>query len=327
MKKIKKKILNFFLNRYFDKINHKKLSLKKIQYHNKILKKKYYVIATNKKKGFFSLLLFVLNHLKFAFKNKLEPIIDWQNFPTLYNDKSKMLESYDPWKYYFKKINNLNIDVIYKEGNYVFCHDKNIYTKNNSFNQSLEKTYYKHIKINNRILKKYNHYKKTLFGFDKNILGIHFRGTDMRYSPNHPLPPTEKQILKITTNLIKKHNFKKIFLVTEDLSNFNYMKIKFNDQIIYIDNFRSNKSKVFSIYPRKLHNYKMGEESLLNGLLLSNCKIVISSQTGISDFAKFLNADIKFIKIKNGINSKRILYAMFKWKIQNLLPSFLGGFK
>ena len=136
-----------------------------------------------------------------------------------------------------------------------------------------------------------------------------------------------KQILKITTNLIKKHNFKKIFLVTEDLSNFNYMKIKFNDQIIYIDNFRSNKSKVFSIYPRKLHNYKMGEESLLNGLLLSNCKIVISSQTGISDFAKFLNADIKFIKIKNGINSKRILYAMFKWKIQNLLPSFLGGFK
>ena len=71
----------------------------------------------------------------------------------------------------------------------------------------------------------------------------------------------------------------------------------------------------------------MGEESLLNSLLLANCKIVVSSQTEISDFAKFLNADIKFIKIKNDINSKKILYAMFRWKVQNHLPSFLGGFK
>ena len=46
----------------------------------------------------------------------------------------------------------------------------------------------------------------------------------MKIAPNHPMPPTKKQILE-KINYYKKFNFKKIFLVTEDIDNYLFLKI------------------------------------------------------------------------------------------------------
>jgi hypothetical protein len=71
----------------------------------------------------------------------------------------------------------------------------------------------------------------------------------------------------------------------------------------------------------------MGEEALINSLLLSNCNVLISTQTGISDFAHFVNPKLKFLKINNGNNSKRIFFSLFKYYIKDFLPYAMGGFK
>jgi len=321
-KKIKKKLINIYLSKYVDKLDNKK---KIISNNNN---SKYYIIASNKKRGFFSLLLFVLNHLKYSHKNKLLPLIDMKYHPTLYNENKIIFGTKNCWEYYFKKINNLNVDKIYNRNEFKLCEDKNLLTRNNQFNPSLKSVFKKYVKINDRIIKKYNLYKKKFFQKNNNIIGIHFRGTDMKYTPSHPFPLSKKQVFYKTKILMKKYKLNKIFLVTEDMSNFNFIIKKFGKKnVLHINNFKSYKTKVFDLKYRKLHKYKMGEEALINSLILSNCNVVLSTQTGISDFARFYNPNLKLFKIDNGFNSNKILFALFKFNLKSLLPSFLGGFK
>ena len=51
---------------------------------------------------------------------------------------------------------------------------------------------------------------------NKKILGIHFRGTDQKTAPRHPLPATKKQMTNLIDSLNSKHNYDKIFLATEE---------------------------------------------------------------------------------------------------------------
>lgn len=324
IKNIKKKLISFYLKKNVDRI-------KNIQKTNRqTIKKntKYYVICSKKKRGFFSLLLFVLNQIKYAKIKNLIPVIDMQYYPTLYNEKKVLFGKKNSWEYYFNKINKVKIDDVYKNNNYIFCKEKNVFTQNNKFHPSLKKIFDKNIKINNNILKKYFFYKKKIFKKKDKFLGIHFRGTDMKYSPNHPLPLTRKQVDKKIKYLMNKFNLKKIFLVTEDTKNFNFFVNNFIDyEIFFINNFRTSKTLAFDKDYRKNHRYKMGEEALINSLLLSNCNLLMSTQTGIADFAYFVNPKLKFLKINNGNNSKRIFFSLFKYHIKDFLPYALGGFK
>ena len=314
--KLKKTIVKKYVYSNFDQIEYRKKTTN-ISNKNKI---KYYIIASSKKRGFFSLVLFVLNHIKFAKKNFLVPVIDMENYKTIYNEDKIFLNTKNAWEYYFDKKNRLDLDKIYKEKNYIISNDENLYTKNNKFHNSLKTTYKKEIKIKVNIKKKILFYRKKFrLTKDNKILGIHFRGTDMKISPNHPMPPSKSQILEKIRYCQKKFNVTKIFLVTEDLNNFIFMKKKFGDNVFTIDNFRSNKTKVFHLKIRKNHRYKMGEEALINGFLLSYCRVVVSSQTGISDFAKFINKKLLLIKINNGLNSSKVFFSFFKWKFKYFL--------
>jgi hypothetical protein len=320
--KIKNFFINHYLANYVDKIE-KNISIKSLDKNSK-----FYIIASKKKRGFFSILLFVINHLKFCDENKLIPIIDMKFHKTLYNEKKILFGTYNSWEYFFKKINNFKIDKIYNSKKFQICKDTNIYTKNNKFNKNLSNTYKKYIKFNDKILIKYNFFKKKFFTKNKNILGIHFRGTDMKYTPNHPLPMTRKQVLYHAKNLMKRYKIKKIFLVTEDIINFRFIMDNFKkENIFHIANFRSSNTKVFDLNMRKSHKFKLGEEALINGLCLSNCDFLLSSQTGIADFAKFINPKIKFFKINNGYNSKKISFSLIKFTLINFIHIFFNVFK
>jgi len=50
----------------------------------------FYVIKRTPGAGLFSNVIYVLNHLLVAEKNKFIPIIDMENFTTIYNEKEKI---------------------------------------------------------------------------------------------------------------------------------------------------------------------------------------------------------------------------------------------
>ena len=43
-----------------------------------------------------------------------------QNFPTIYNEKKKVLNTLNSWEYYFEKLNKYKLKNIYKNEYYIF---------------------------------------------------------------------------------------------------------------------------------------------------------------------------------------------------------------
>ena len=288
----------------------------------------FYIIRRSPGAGLFSNVIYVLNQIKIAELNNFIPIIDMQNFTTIYNEKKKINGTFNAWEYYFEKINKYTLDEVYKSKNVVIS--GNNFSKlfsHNINNNDFRNLFKKFIKIDKRlILKSSLIFKKYS---NKKILAIHYRGTSYKTSANHPYPATIQQTLDYTSYLIKKHSYDKIFLCTEDLNCFKEMKKKFKSKIFFINSYRSKKDDAFKIYPRKNHRYKLGYEIFLEALIISKCHGFLHAITNVSMFVRFLDKKkkINYHVLNNGINTSNEFLAPYMWNIKNLLNENLGGFK
>ena len=85
-------------------------------------------------------------------------------FPTIYNEKNKIINTNNSWEYYFKNFDNSNIDYVYKFCNYKFSDEKSFDTS------KIRKVLYKDYKrilskilIKKNIKKKINQFIKKKF--------------------------------------------------------------------------------------------------------------------------------------------------------------------
>ena len=143
------------------------------------------------------------------------------------------------------------------------------------------------------------------------------------------MPATEKQMLKLVKEVIKKDKIDKIFLSTEEKKYLELFKREFPNIITLIEgSYRSNRNDAFKKYPRRNHRFKLGREILIETILLSNCDsfIFLNSNVSSASIAFNYNKNQKKYKIDNGFNSKNIFIAMFNWYIKSMLPYKLGGF-
>ena len=67
----------------------------------------------------FSNINYILNQVKYARKRKLVPIIDMENFTTIYNENKKINNTNNAWEYYFYQFSKINLTKVYKSGNYI----------------------------------------------------------------------------------------------------------------------------------------------------------------------------------------------------------------
>ncbi len=291
----------------------------------------FYVIKRYKGGGLFSNLLFVLNHLILAEKLGAIPVVDMENFTNLYSEKNKIKGTKNSWLYYFAPVSKYSLNQVYKSKFVVFSSDKlfinqAVSSKTNTI--QLEKVFKKYIKIKPEYLKLSNNFIKKNFK-GKKILGVHWRGTDHKVLPNHPYPPTQKQIFEKTDYFLNKYKFDKIFLITEELNYLNAFKKKYKNKLCYFNSFRAIDRQELAINNRKNHRYNLGRDSLVETLIMSNANFLICSRSNISEFANFFSKKkrLKSYEIFNGFNSPKILNSLFMWKIKNILPYKFGGFK
>ena len=98
--------------------------------------------------------------------------------------------------------------------------------------------------------------------------------------------------------------------------------------MIFYNSHRSYKNDAFKIYPRKNHRYKLGEETLVETLILSECDGIISNTTNIEQAARFISKKKQTVhKIYLGTNSRNKYIARWLWYIKTYLPKSLGGLK
>ena len=290
----------------------------------------FYVIWIDYKGGgLFSNVSSVLCHLKIAEEAGMIPVVDFQNFKTHYNEVNPIRGTTNAWEYYFKPVSEYTLDEVYKSKNVFF--GTGAYPVSMGYNiteiEGISEIYKKYIFLQPYVEELIDSYVKK-FDFNDKVLGVHFRGQDMKYAPGHPFPPTEKQMLDRTDEILKKYNLEKIFVVTI-IQEYNDLFIKkYGDKIIYTDSFRigTHKKNVFNLSPRENHLYLLGLEVLIDAFLFSKCTGILCGDSNISEFARFINPKFKFVyKIDNGFNSENALIARHLYSIKKLLPPFLGG--
>ena len=336
---VKKKIINILIKHRSDKPIKIKSKIKENNFKtrfvinnfgNKNKDKIFYIIRVAKGGGgLFSNVLFVLNHLKISDKHGFIPIIDMENFPSLYNEKKKVLSTKNSWEYYFEPISKFKLKDVYNSKNVILTTDfsNDEMSKNYKNDKNLKFLFQKYIKIKNQYLKNVKKFADKNFK-GKKVLAVHFRGTDMKKYPNHPLPPTITQITHLIDKAIKKYKFNLIFIVTEEKKYLDILKKKYGKKICYRDSFRSNKLKVFDLNIRKQHRYQMGVDALEDTLLMSKSNYLICSRSNMSEVASLMLRKKTYVmEIKNGFNPNRILISQFNWHIKRLLPKILGGFE
>ena len=309
--------------------NHSKLQFHK--FGNKNPKKIFYVIQRKKGGGFFSNVLFVLNHLAISERLKLIPIVDMYNFEGFYNELNKVNKTLNSWEYYFNQTSKNNLENVYKSKNVIFS--SSLTFKNYKFRafkkyKDLYDAYKKYVKINPEIIREANKNFRRLKINKYNTVGLHWRGTDHKFLPNHPQPPSRRQIFHKIDKILENKDKKKIFLVTEDPEYLEIIKKKYGKRVLYLNSFRSSKSSDFSNNNRKNHRFKVGKESLIEVLILSKLNYLVCSESNISDFAKFISINKNFYvdRIVNTRNSSNVIISFLRWKIKSFLPSFLGGY-
>src|SRR5690606_31893810 len=118
---------------------------------------------------------------------------------------------------------------------------------------------------------------------DQFMIGIHYRGTDKITEASYI---SYDKVLQEIKNQIKniKVDFK-IFIATDDQNFLDYIKsyFKYKYDIVYLNYYRSSNNLPIHINPTKDYSaYKIGEDALMDCILLSKCNILIRTHSSLS---------------------------------------------
>jgi len=170
-------------------------------------------------------------------------------------------------------------------------------------------------------------YENHIKGY--NVLGVHFRGQEMRTAPGHWFPPSKRQMAEAIRQAVHTAGFEKIFVVTEDAGYLEFLREQFGNRVIFNDHFRTYGANAYRIYPRPMHKYILGLEVLVDAIILAFCNGLIACTSNVAEAARFFNAGSFCYQrtIDNGPNSSNPLLARYLWFIKAALPEPLGGFR
>lgn len=261
-----------------------------------------YIIRRYDGAGFFSNFLFVLGHVIHAHKQGYIPVVDMQHYPTFYNEKTAVNGTKNAWEYYFKQPTGMSLREAYKMqrivlsgGNMLFDEVPYYGTENAKFPdykevENLLPYIQKYIRFNQELL---DEAERILSGWNGSVLGVHIRGTDMKYTPGHPAPPSVERYIEAIEKTGNK--FPYIFLCTDEVSILERMRERFGERVVFTEAYRSDDET--SIHGgrnrtgRALHNYLNGREVVMDMLLLSKCNAIICGHSNVSYTAILLNGN------------------------------------
>jgi len=277
--------------------------------------------------GFFSNISNVLCNLNIADLAGMIPVVDFQNFKTLYNENVVVHNTKNAWEYYFKPVSPFHLDEVYESKNVFFCsgeYPASVGYSITQINGLYEEIYRKYVFFQDHVeelLKKYSQ------EFNGRVLGIHFRGQEMKLATGHSFPPTERQMIKYTDEIIEKYNIERIFIVTEEQSYLDLFIKRYGRKVFYTDSYRTYEVNAYTLNPREYHRYLLGLDVIIDACLLSRCIGILCGDSNVSEFARFINnKKFEFVyKIYNGVNSSNWLLARYLYKIKKALPPYFGG--
>ena len=288
----------------------------------KRLHAKYYIINRSVGgAGFFSNYMWVLGHVIFAQKLGYIPVVDMENYKTLYSEDVPVNGELNAWNYYFENVGAITLAEAYKSGRYVMGPDMPLHRYEGkycvgSYRFPTRKAiaYYGPIIEKNLIIKKEltdsfeEAWAKKVSGKDK-VLGIHVRGTDMKNNLGHPMPADISAYLDKARELLENNpEITKVFLATDECNVIAIFEKALQDTrwtLFMNDVFRvwdTEGKKHVGVHETKVenarpfHKYLMGKEVLNDAYCLSKCDYLICGHSNVTNVVLLWNQN-KFKQI------------------------------
>ena len=288
-----------------------------------------FVITGVMNSGLFSLLSRVIVKLKQAEMLGFIPVVDFQNFQTVYSESEIVNGSFNVWDYYFEPVSKFKLEDIYSADTLITTTSKFPIGESQSISSDKDNwdIFNKYIKINKTTEEHLNQLRRS-FEVDNNTLGVHFRGQEMRTAQLHPFPPSFEIMKNSIKGILENHEFDRIFLVTEKDKYHKQFKNYFGSRIVSLPNYRSNHKNMYKEYPRSQHLYLLGLELLADGIYLSKCGGLITSKSNVTEFSKILNGGRYklLVNFDLGTNSPNPIVAKYNWYLKIALPNYLNKF-
>ncbi|MCM1231761.1 MAG: hypothetical protein NC489_16710 [Ruminococcus flavefaciens] len=255
--------------------------------------------------GFFSNYFYVLSHVVYACQKGWHPVVDMENYRTLYHDRDA---AGNLWEKYFEPMGGSTLEQAYRSKNYVLSSGRYlsesgvpVYEINqghitDDMVSNLQPYISKYMKINHNIMNDVELYKLRNSWECTKIIGVHVRGTDMHIERNeHTVSPKVENIFKDIDSLLAVDESQRIFLCTDEQNVVERFVEKYKERVIFCNEYRSISNDGIGIHKekgkqiRKSHKYLLGREILIDMVLLSQCYGLICGISNVTNAALLLN--------------------------------------
>lgn len=278
----------------------------------------YYIIRRlSPWEGFFSNYFYVLSHIQYAAEKGWIPVVDMENYPSLYSEDTPVNGSMNAWEYYFRQPGGVSAQEAYASGNYVLSECRYlsqyhvpVFEVNKGFitEQMIDVLFplqKECIPIHKELTEAAESFFRSHVG-NSRCIGAHVRGTDTyRHYEKHSLPPAVNTVITTIREILESDPDCKILLCCDEDKMLSLFRELFGERVFYSDSFRSTKDDNVGIHftsdSRSLHKFSLGKEVLMDCLMLSMCDYLICGSSNVASAATMLN-NKQFISKKVYIN-------------------------
>lgn len=270
-------------------------------------RRRYYIIRRKTPwAGFYANYLHVAGHTVYALKKGYIPVVDMQNYPTLYNEKGLFMGTYNAWEYFFKQPGRVSIETAIESKNYILSDFSTMreYIPYRDGNSYFEIEWEKSKPIIDVIFEKLQPRKEIMDEVDdffrthcenKKVLGIHYRGTDKKVEvKNHFLSAPLTNYLRSVEECMLDFKPDIILLCTDDQEAISFFSQKYPGGVVFSNAFRAEIGDVEGIHLKKNvnrehHNYLLGKEVIMDVMLLARCNYFVFSHSNVATSVMLIN--------------------------------------
>lgn len=275
-------------------------------FHTGMATEKRTLITTFSGHGLFSCFFAVLNNIRWCEKNGVTPVVDWmRDRHSNYYQKEGYNGSTQPWEYYFEpisapteKVGRLQQGTMIYNG---YCapdgsgipvttrHSKDYKrTFEKEYRRSIYQTITEYITIKPVITQKVEQfYQDTMIG--KTTVGIHMRGTDKSAEVR---PVSVEEVCEAANNCAQGLVGCQFLMATDEERLLTEAKGLLNGPVISYNAQRSLDGKPVHKWVKSGPKAQLGEEVLIEVLLLSRCNAFVHTCSNVSSAVLFFNPEL-----------------------------------
>ena len=240
----------------------------------------------------FSNLWSVTGFLAHAKAEGWHPLVDFQSEKPMNYWESSVPRN--GWTDYFHQVSELDLDDVLESGNFeVFSERPTAFpVLEYSQDPAYRELFVSQIHLNEEMTSYVSEWLEML-STSGSVLGVHFRGTDMRVAKSHLAPPTTFQMLRTIDRALETCHFSHIFVATEDDGNLRALRKRFGKMILTSDSFRTRQSRKLSRMesPVLQWRYILGKQVIRDTWLLAHCDGLVSGHSNVSEHAQVLSGE------------------------------------